>query len=91
MSASQFTPGPWALTSMGGQTLVHVGEDRIGRVFTRNGHANAHLIAAAPELYEAVDAAREYIAAVEGEGLFVAKRNALADLDALLAKARGEQ
>lgn len=40
---------------MGGQTLVSVGSERIARVFTRNGKANAKLIAAAPDLYEALD------------------------------------
>jgi hypothetical protein len=92
MGAPSFTPGPWMLTAMGGQTLVHVETERVARVFTRNGIANARLIAAAPELYEALS---EVVTLLEGwhrlnfadeiqqQGVRLAKR--------ALAKARGEQ
>lgn len=56
---SEITPGPWALTSMNTQTLVHVGDERIARAFTRIGSANAQLIALAPELASEVLRLRE--------------------------------
>lgn len=47
------------------------------------GDANAHLIAAAPELYEALKAARFYLSHTYGD-------DTLSNIDAVLSKARGE-
>jgi hypothetical protein len=57
--------------------------------------ANAHLIAAAPSLYEALKAARFYVNECRFSGALTEKGHSecaevLANLDAALAKARGE-
>jgi hypothetical protein len=82
--SAAFTPGPWQAR----KKLVHVeGKGTVALVhnpWNNEGEreANARLIAAAPELYEALIEIRE----------FSALSNASASrIDALLAKARGEQ
>lgn len=84
MSAA-FTPGPWAVD---GLSLVH-GPDvsRGGQRVTvaktiHNAGANARLIAAAPELYVALEYARKLLR-IKGVEVDM--------LDNALAKARGEQ
>jgi hypothetical protein len=78
MTAPAFTPGPWELR---GLTVFEVGKTGISvAVATQhetNAKANARLIAAAPELYEALTEA--------------VKTNPQEEWIALLAKARGEQ
>ena len=60
MREKKFTPGPWALMNSGAIWLIYgpIGE-RICRLFfstdTKERLANAHLIAAAPELLEALE------------------------------------
>lgn len=55
MSAAKFTPGPWTIreTPESDYTdfAIHIGPDYIG-VYKES---DAHLIAAAPELYEALE------------------------------------
>jgi len=51
--------------------------------------ANAHLIAAAPELYEALESAKEWLEQCRGAGVFVHPQ-VIPDCEAALAKARGE-
>lgn len=92
---TKFTPGPW-FTKREGWSTVYV-EARIDGGMIQEvaacgptdagqdqQQANARLIAAAPDLYEALEIAREY-------ALFVsAETDDLARIDAALAKARGE-
>jgi hypothetical protein len=89
-----FTPGPWqAFTDRHGQSYCI--DTDLGRASTNvtviaddirgeQRHANARLIAAAPELFEALEVARGEIAKVHQ------LRSALPQIDAALAKARGE-
>lgn len=88
VSETKFTPGPWA---HGGHAVYVQGMD-VARVYQSFGvsdetfEANARLIAAAPELYEAVRRLRQF-------PLYVARDNgseavaAEAFADAALAKA----
>ena len=110
---TKFTPGPWEVWSddevyaeSGGEKLVVVPDSTCGRdvygadMVSRNeSKHNAHLIAAAPELYEALIVARDYVQAE----LEMRKRSLaghpqkweveerdLALINAALDKARGE-
>jgi hypothetical protein len=100
MSELKTTPGPWQriygihvsnssvpICSMTGQ-LYHTNEQM---------EANAHLIAAAPEMYEALQTSAEALKeGLETEGEMEAEhskwaRQFLADVEGILAKARGEE
>lgn len=91
MSAPRFTPGPWrvVVTDDGG-SMVHGESTAIATVWGRDSGPNAHLIAAAPQLYAAL---------AEAMGLLVSFENnddpsAEAIVDrarAALAKARGDK
>lgn len=97
MSEPKWTPGPWAVETRDKKTWVvaYCGDDDpwfvcnpelyIGPGKTDRAPANAHLIAAAPDLYAALDAARIILAEHEPHPLPV-----LAQALAALAKARGE-
>jgi len=70
VSAPKHTPGPWHIVS--GGAAIWAGQDH-GRVCLRPNHskvwnwdANARLIAAAPELLEALQETREEIADTRG-------------------------
>lgn len=82
-----FTPGPWSLFAShlrGGRyyTVVIPGcEDPIDLHADENGEANARLIAAAPELYEAL----KWVMSAHGEQLHDAFDNA----HRVIAKAEG--
>lgn len=96
MSAPQFTPGPWEINGSDhgfviateGHSLAAVWPESLrGRKF--DAKANAFLIAAAPELYEALKWALENIQGMIDEDdipSFVIRDQARA----ALAKARGE-
>lgn len=103
--STKFTPGPWS----GGKEvflrtveLESVGLSLLfGSFRTEEAKANAHLIAAAPELYAALETARDYVASelhlerqkFEGyeQASDIASIEAdIATIDAALAKARGE-
>lgn len=67
--ASRFTPGPWVLRPQGSEIEVKHGIYTIGMVHNYNSpqeanEANARLIAAAPELLEALQDALAWIDAV---------------------------
>ena len=98
----QFTPGPWncknSIYVNGPNGLKECGtwidydgrddsDNVIGMVFCS---ANAHLIAAAPELYEAL---KELIAVLCHDGRDLSQEicTKMHDAESALAKARGEQ
>ena len=63
MKEAMFTPGPWTVGGKFG-TRVLVGENVLSDMWNipgpggvDEGKANAHLIAAAPDMYEALEAA----------------------------------
>ena len=90
---TKWTPGPWH--SRGFPTIsAGKGNGMIAKVFERymdraEREANANLIAAAPELYEALADARELTQALINDGYtgYIGQRGRI---DAALAKARGE-
>ena len=97
MSDTKFTPGPWVVKSNGhyfdiGQDYKHACKEVpvyptacIG--VPHELEDNAHLIAAAPELYEALESARTW---VDDCGAQAGLQHILDEIDAALAKARGE-
>lgn len=95
---AKFTPGPWVIDAgfdgsgnFNQYWQVHDGSDAIvcSTMFCMAGNkeANAHLIAAAPDLYEALSRIESII-----EGAFpnLNDGEAMRDARAALAKARGE-
>lgn len=102
--SAQFTPGPWAVTTCAEgegcwcRIICVAGHEDIkdleycvihsGAVHKRN----ACLIAAAPELYEALSKCASMIRHAVGADVFVDPEHTmrLSDVTALLAKARGE-
>jgi hypothetical protein len=105
MSETKWTPGPWEIrrsklaTDGAFDYAVSAGDvPVIAEAFGRDAHggwppaeANAHLIAAAPDLYAALVAALEYVALYESEHM---SNKALAVHQkgrAALARARGEK
>src|SRR6185369_4458802 len=95
MSETKWTPGPWQVEAaypddvraVGGVSPVaqaYVVPANQGGAAARR--ANARLIAAAPDLYEACEAALEYSEASEGGGYTSLNKQ----LRAALAKARGD-
>lgn len=92
MSAPQFTPGPWSLhRRVKDDCLVHANGYGVCDV---RSEANAHLIAAAPELYEALVALRGYGCPVCNGDCASANPTVVGcpmqQASAALAKARGE-
>jgi hypothetical protein len=84
---TQHTPGPWILTQ-GEDVYVSLAPDNVIRcmderssVATGQDYANARLIAAAPELLEAL---RKAVETTYSDTLFL-------EWNALIAKATGEQ
>jgi hypothetical protein len=68
MSTQAHTPGPWRIESVGDETLEIWAHPRIavGQLYGQNGpnesdivRANAHLIAAAPDMLAALKAAQQ--------------------------------
>ena len=86
MSEPKFTPGPWLFSSYksGNSVIVTDGKEfDVATVNYPNRDANAHLIAAAPELYEALE---ELLIQTRQYG----HEPEIAMAEAALAKARGE-
>lgn len=96
---TKFTPGPWKFLK---GMFNHEGERGLGSIVTDEEipwyiakiefdgtgvHANAHLIAAAPDMYELLAECLDIIEAVDPEY----NQQELAEGRDLLAKARGEQ
>ena len=89
MSESKFTPGPWLFSSYksGNSVIVIDGKEfDVATVNYPNRDANAHLIAAAPELYEAL----EFLLTCKHGEFCDHYREAERKAKAALAKARGE-
>lgn len=97
MSKPKFTPGPW----VNNQGLIESELEhgwvndgwRIAECFGPQAEINAHLIAAAPELYEACEAVIRYQKLAESDantGLLMSYAEAYIKAEAALAKARGE-
>jgi len=105
MSDTKWTPGPWVYEPTDYPGLEDTVAGQMGRVMQADHGdyticqlcdfsedeilANAHLIAAAPEIYEALQDTRETIQALINEGYngYVSQRDRI---DRALAKARGE-
>lgn len=53
---TKFTPGPWSLWRKGDPSqVIAAGRVFVAQTVGGNDQANAHLIAAAPDLYEALE------------------------------------
>jgi len=97
MSDTRFTQGPWFRHGRVGVYRTAETDDSdalVALVYSSGGGStdgNAHLIAAAPELYEALDKARWLLRAICGtDGNYPDEREVLRQCTAALAKARGE-
>jgi len=90
MSEPKFTPGPWRVGKSIYQSQARVVAEKGGRVADvfayeeDQDHANAALIAAAPEMYELLDELDKATTAAEIDALYTR-------IPALLKKARGEK
>lgn len=98
MSETKFTPGPWTTEDFNTQRFaVYAPNGRICQMdITRDsqraeeGQANAHLIAAAPELYEALrEVLSAYVPGWDGAE-YSDVGGSVSHARAALAKARGE-
>jgi hypothetical protein len=100
-----WTPGPWPIeysdygdelwfggSGCGlyriGERIAYLGGDGDDPEKKAVMDANAHLIAASPELYEALEAVRN--SPVGGSGQLIIANSLWDQMDAALAKARGE-
>lgn len=84
---TKHTPGPWKITrnvtpgQFGTDTKIRDSRDGVIAVMHVNADANAHLLAAAPDLYEALKRSRaQWIHSVNAEFCLAA-----------IAKAEGQQ
>ena len=97
---TKFTPGPWTATSYPDSLEASVlapicGTEAIGEIawigennFKTQAEANAHLIAAAPDMYVECEAALSFL---QDDSKSPQRRAAMIEyLEATLAKARGE-
>ena len=94
MNEPKFTPGPWLFSSYksGNSVIVIDGKEfDVATVNYPNRDANAHLIAAAPELYEALEHIEEYWNRDQNiSAMSDALWHIIEVAQAALAKARGE-
>lgn len=99
--SAQHTPGPWEVAKGCDQYVAAGGFWVASTMGVRGeeGAANARLIAAAPDLLEALLTKRDYVADAasgaltypdSGEGFKLMAAEDLARIDAIVAKARGE-
>lgn len=99
MTAPKFTPGPWLLDvgfdgsgDFNQYWQVHDGSDAVvcstSFCMAGNKEGNAHLIAAAPDLYEALKSCLNFMENTESELGF--SLESADQARAALAKARGE-
>ena len=90
--AGQFTPGPWKMREVGDLDIAYsidAGRNAVADVYNHadEWEANAHLIAAAPELYRVLTNAVAQYDAIKGGPII----GALEAARSILAKARGDQ
>lgn len=91
--SGKWTPGPWIGGTWEGDDTCEVLDDNLMLVARTKTEANAHLIAAAPDLYEALEQARDTILELinarnsEAEG---SDEDWVGGINAALSKARGE-
>lgn len=94
MNETKFTPGPWLFSSYksGNSVIVIDGKEfDVATVNYPNRDANAHLIAAAPELYEALEGLLADITEYQEINNLGGQNNHWqVKAKAALAKARGE-
>lgn len=97
MSEAKFTPGPWRAWQPRGDESVPVRTDGLGITIAyvhqgaiTNAQANAHLIAAAPELYEALEWLETYAMVQVDRHPDAQDNKGWRNIIAALAKARGE-
>lgn len=83
MSERKWTPGPWIGGTWEGDDKCEVLDDNLMLVARTKTQANAHLIAAAQDLYEALEAAFNHLDYDKDEETYMMVHDAL-------AKARGE-
>lgn len=100
MTQATHTPGPWAIFDNSGLTLkrsvtVTIGNRKIA-FYNGDNFADAHLIAAAPDMLAALELARDLVDVADNAGAY---RDSLrpgyieqhkAAIRATIAKARGE-
>ena len=103
MSETKFTPGPWSVRKHGYPIITDDAKNRwiatIHSVGPENEvrEANAHLIAATPDMYEELECAKDVFRFYQSHHEFkggtekAIRNKEIADrIDRLLAKARGE-
>ena len=101
MSETKFTPGPWNVISMQGEeVLKYAITDRSGCVAwavnraTVNTEANAHLIAATPNMFKTLDDVLSVLLDLDQDHLNRREEkmvcDAIQEIEAVLSKARGE-
>ena len=95
MSEAKFTPGPWtkwrnSVHSEDGICIAECGNSvRTTHLSEEESEANTNLIAAAPELLEALEAIIKGLEASDEEGL-IGHTEQIINAKAAIAKARGE-
>ena len=94
MSDTKFTKGEWFVLD---ERVVMCGDSRVAYAYsgssiplTHHVKSNAHLIAAAPEMYELIKDLRHAVS-MGGLGGGISNIEVLKSIDELLAKARGEK
>lgn len=105
MTDRAWTPGPWRVCENNSHSMDECNLSICGDIFIladisgpmyAHCEPNAHLIAAAPDLYEALEAARQHVLWICEENERLNKnpseldRADLVKIDAALAKARGQ-
>lgn len=99
MPETKFTPGPWKVIWDGLLPMICFHDSEFGRDFSvtsvglQEGRANAALMAIAPDLYEALMDALDWIDAIPNDMVSLLPAMPGFDRDAvdrLCAKARGE-
>ena len=94
----RWTPGPWFVRGFHIWQELHRDKTSRGRIAdatlawrgSEETDANAHLIAAAPEMAEALDRVEAVMSIVPPRGKMAEYLETLAQVRAALAKARGE-
>ena len=94
MAEHKWTPGPWCVKYEGGDTKLVMGDGRIHMCdmcyypWVPENDADWHLIAAAPDLYEALEDMVDVVEYFMGLGV---PNKETSEARAALAKARGKQ